>query len=298
VAAARKQELNDYQKGVVGRLLGLQDPSDVSRVVGGAFSSQSPATAFKRLAAEMRGNPEAMAGLRKAVADHILLRLKSNTEAATSGTNLLKSDQFQTFMRQNEPALREIFSPGEIAVMKAIAEDLHQANRSNTAMKLPGRSNSPQDLVAQLQQANQPQSWLSRLITSGASIGAGTLATGGPWGGAAALLGTEALGALRRAGVQKIDDIITEAMLNPDLARTLLAKAPTTPTAADTARHAFPRAVIPAAAVSVPAFKPEPPPKPLDARGRLAQALMSAPARTGPTLSPQQQAIAALLAQH
>jgi hypothetical protein len=293
VAAARKQELNDYQRGMVGRLLGLQDPSDVSRVVGGAFSSQSPATAFKRLAAEMQGNPEAMTGLRKAVADHILLRLKSNTEAATSGTNLLKSDQFQTFMRQNEPALREIFSPGEIAAMKAIAEDLHQANRSNTAVKLPGRSNSPQDLVAQLQQANQPQSWLSRLITSGASIGAGTFA-GGPWGGAAALLGTEALGALRRAGVQKIDDIITEAMLNPDLARTLLAKAPAP---APVAPAAVPRAVLPAAAMSVSAFKPEPPPKPLDARGRLAQALMSAPARTGPPLSPQQYAIAALLAQ-
>jgi hypothetical protein len=52
---------------------------------------------MRRLVDQVRGNPDAMEGLRKAIMDFMMGKLKGNTEAATSGQNLLKSDQFQTF---------------------------------------------------------------------------------------------------------------------------------------------------------------------------------------------------------
>ena len=42
-------------------------------------------------------------------------------------------------------------------------------------------------------------------------------------------LGVKAAGALRDAGLARIDNLIQEAMLNPSLAKALLAKVPTLP---------------------------------------------------------------------
>jgi hypothetical protein len=42
-------------------------------------------------------------------------------------------------------------------------------------------------------------------------------------------VGTEVVQALRRAGIDRVDQLITEAMLNPDIGRRLLLKAPKDP---------------------------------------------------------------------
>jgi len=221
LAAERKQAMDTYQAGLVGRLIGVQDPADVVRMVGGVFSAQNSATVMRRLVAETSANPEALNGLRKAVADHITQRLTSNTEAATSGQSLLRSDAFQQFIRQNEAALKEVLKPEEIGVLKAIAADLQRSNRSLNAVRIPGQSNTAQDRTS-LAKANQQPSLLLRLVTLGGQFTAGMAATGGPWGGIAAAIGGEAVAAMRKAGLQKVDNIITDAMLNPERARLLL----------------------------------------------------------------------------
>ncbi|MBB3770971.1 hypothetical protein FHS55_001566 [Angulomicrobium tetraedrale] len=226
--AAKKQAMEEFQAGKVRQLIGVDNADDAVRAIGGIFSSSNPVQIMRQLAKEAARDPEARAGLRKAVADFMLQRMKSNTEAATSGTTLLRSDQFQTFMKQAEPALRSIFSPAETSSMKAIADDLQRSARSVNAVKLPGRSNSPQDIVAQMRASNQPESLLARILTSGASLGAGAIATGSGWGALAGVAGAELIGALRRAGITKVDDLVTDALLNPDRARALLAKYPGT----------------------------------------------------------------------
>ena len=245
LAIERKQKLDDYQTGLVGKLIGAQDPSDVIKMVGAVFSTEKPVQIMRQLARETSGNSEAYAGLRKSLADWIGSRFISNTEAATSGQTLMRSDAFQQFVRQNEAALRVVFKPGEVNVMKSIAADLQRANRSMTAVKLPGQSNTAQDLAAAAKASHQP-SWLQRLITAGGSAAVAGLASGTGLGAVAGLLGSEALMAIRKAGLEKVDDIITDAILNPERALMLLRKAPEKPTKRDsiTFAHRYRRAAV------------------------------------------------------
>lgn len=236
LAAERKAQLDAFEQGAVARLLRVEDPADVTRTIGGIFSRQDAVQQMNRLARETAGNEEARQGLRKAVADYVNLRFIGNTEGATSGADMMRSDAFQQFLRQSAPALKTVLSGPEIMVLHAIAADLKRSNRSVAAVKLPGQSNTVQDALA-VGQAGGVQSWLSRLLSPGAlasaGAAAGSMASGG-LGAAAGAGGGAHLGrvieAMRQAGLANVDDIVKDALLNPERARALLAKVPDAPT--------------------------------------------------------------------
>ncbi|MEP9354879.1 hypothetical protein ABLE93_14920 [Xanthobacter sp. KR7-65] len=237
LATARKEQMDAFQQGAVARLLNVEDPADVSKIIGGIFSRQDAVQQMTRLARETAGNEEARNGLRKAVADFVNLRFISNTEGATSGTDMMRSDAFQQFLRQNTPALRQVLSGPEIMTLQAIAADLKRSNRSIAAVKLPGGSNTAQDLNG-IAKVNGGESWLSRILSPGALASAGAAAgsvAGGGIGAAAGAGGGAQLGrviqAMRQAGLQSVDQIVTDAMLNPERARALLAQVNGEPTA-------------------------------------------------------------------
>lgn len=224
-AVARKQTIDAAQSGVLARILNLTEPGDVTRSIGAIFSRQDAAGQMMRLRAAVRGNPDAAAGLRKAVVDFMLDRFVSNTEAATSGIGNIKSDGFQTFVSQKKGALKAAgFTEGELDLMDAVALDLQQANRSIAAVKLPGGSNTAQDVLA-TRAGDTPATMLTRIALASAGSGAGAGILGGPLAGAAATLGTALVGALRQQGLSKVDDLVRDAMLNPEIARLLLMKA-------------------------------------------------------------------------
>lgn len=224
VAATRKATLDAYQKDAVGKLLKVEDPADVVKTVGGIFNRADAVKEMRSLAQEASKDPQAMEGLRKSVVDYMKDKLISNTEAATSGKNLIKADAFQTFISKNHTALRQVFSDQEIGSMRAIAQDLKRANRSITAAKLPGGSNTAQDL-ASMGTNNLHQSILSKILTHATSGIAGFVG-GGPLGAALGAIGAHALLGAREAGIKNVEDLITRAMLDPDLAKALLMKAP------------------------------------------------------------------------
>jgi len=58
-------------------------------------------SAMSKLAGEAGKDPAAKEGLRKAVADYIMGWFISNTEAGTSGANLLKADALLSFVKDN-----------------------------------------------------------------------------------------------------------------------------------------------------------------------------------------------------
>ncbi|GLI23580.1 hypothetical protein GGQ86_002881 [Xanthobacter flavus] len=235
-AANRKAALDAFEQGAVARLLNLSDPADVTKTIGGIFSRQDAVQQMARLARETAGNEEARNGLRKAVADYINLRFIGNTEGAASGTDMMRSDAFQQFLRQNTPALRQVLSGPEIMTLQAIAADLKRSNRSIAAVKLPGGSNTAQDLNG-IAKVNSGESWLSRILSPGALASAGAAAgsmTAGGIGAAAGAGGGAQLGrvieAMRQAGLQSVDDIVRDALLNPERARALLAQVKGEPT--------------------------------------------------------------------
>ena len=234
-AEARREALDAYQSGIVGRVLGVSDPADVTRTIGSVFGRKDAVLQMQRLASEAGQTPEGKEGLRKAIVDYMTGRLVSNTEAATSGRGVLKSDQFQTFVKQNKPALRAVFSEDELGTMQAVADDLQRANRSIAAVKLPGGSNTAQDTFAVGKHDTAGSALMKIVLASGGGAGIGGI-LGGPIGGTAAAIGTGTVQALRQAGLQKVDDLVRDAMLDPTIARALLAKAPAR---GDTGSYAF-----------------------------------------------------------
>jgi len=236
LATARKEQMDAFQQGAVARLLNVEDPADVSKIIGGIFSRQDAVQQMTRLARETAGNEEARNGLRKAVADYVNLRFVGNTEGAASGTDMMRSDAFQQFLRQNTPALRQVLSGPEIMTLQAIAADLKRSNRSIAAVKLPGDSNTTQDALG-AGKASGAQSWLSRLLSPGALASAGAAAGSMAGGGLGAAVGAgggahmdRVIEAMRQAGLASVDDIVKDAMLNPERARALLAKVSAEPT--------------------------------------------------------------------
>jgi hypothetical protein len=234
-SAARKAALDDAQKGALGRLIGVTAPEDVTRTVGGLFSRQDAVQQFTNLRGAVGANADAQQGLRKAIVDYIAGRFVGNTEAATSGIGTVKSDSFQTFVRQNKAALKAAgFSDDEIGTMSAVAADLRRANRSNASIKLPAGSNTAQDQVSILRQIAQATRSNTGMTVEGAGIGGALGSIAGPIGsavGAAAGAGAgRAFAAARQAGLDSVDKIVADAMLNPGRAKILL-QTPLTPRA-------------------------------------------------------------------
>lgn len=225
---ARKAALDNAQRDMLGKLIGVTDPQDVTRVIGSIFGRADSIKQMMQLRAAIGDSPEAMQGLRKAVVDHMLNRFVSNTEAATSGMGVLKSDQLQTFINQNRGALKLAgFSDDELKTMANVAESLQQSNRSLTAVKIPGQSNTTQDVLAT--KANDPMgsTLLKALVTSasGTGTGIGVAVLTNPLLGAAAGVSVGVVSVLRQRGITKVDELIKEALLDPQLARTLMIKA-------------------------------------------------------------------------
>lgn len=218
----RAQQLDDYQRGLVGRLIGAEHPEDITRMVGSIFGRQDANAIMARLAKETNTTPEARQGLRKAVVDHMLGRYVSNTEAATSGRTLLKADQLQSFLKQNRSVLKRIFGENEMQRMQAVADDLQRANRSIASVKLPGGSNTVQDTLA-VGPGDSGKTILTKIALSTAA-GAATAGFATGFAGFAAVLGAGTAMALRQNGINSVDDLIRDALLHPDRAALLLHK--------------------------------------------------------------------------
>lgn len=211
VAAIRKDALALYQKGIVGDLLGARSPDEVIKSVGGLFGSKTGPRDMRRLVAATRNDPDARAGLRKAVVDHMLDKFSSTAEAGTTGRAMLNADGLQKFISGNQGTLGMGFNPSEMKSMSALAADMQRANRSVTALKLPGGSNTPQDLAA-MSNLQTVMSLARHAVPHSMGLGV------------AGFLGSKVASMMRGAGIRSADDLVRDAMLNPDLARTLLMK--------------------------------------------------------------------------
>ncbi|MBB3950479.1 hypothetical protein [Aureimonas jatrophae] len=238
VVKRQKAVQAEMSKGALGRLLQVEDPGDVTRTVGSIFGAQDATGRMRQLRAAIGSDEEAQKGLRQAVADHIRLQLVGNTEAGTSGLGTIKADQFQTFMRKNAAALQAAgFSGDEIATMQAIATDLQQANRSLSSVKMPGGSDTTQNLYSAGKGDGQP-SILARLLSNAptAAGGVGGFVAGGPLAAFAGAVGAKTVADLRSAGIATVDDLVADALLNPGRARILLSKPTTRKSEEDTLR--------------------------------------------------------------
>jgi len=219
--AARKERMDAFDHSELAKVMG-HDSSDVVRQIGSIFNSRDAVAKMQELVTGANGNPAAKAGLRRAIVEHIRSQFLSNAEAGTTGASTLKSDAFQTFMRTKTDVLAQVFEPEEIGALRAVASDLQRANRTINATKLAGGSNTAQDTARRADAG----SIMNKIAIEAAAATAGHAATQSVGGGVLGWLGARTVSALRDAGISHVDDLVKEAMLNPELARALLQKVP------------------------------------------------------------------------
>jgi hypothetical protein len=220
-AARQTQRVADFQTAAVSRLMGDADPV---QTVGRILNSDTALAQMQDLARKTAGDPVAREGLRRAVVRHILDNLRTNQLAGDTRT--MNNNPFQTFVRKTPAALRTVFSADEVAAVKAVADDLQRAQKSITDTKLPGGSNTAQDMAAGAKHTSHGPSLLNTVVAMevGGEL-ASHIATGG-WAKVAGMIGTTLGNAMRAAGLSTVDDLVTQAMLNPALAKMLLSKVP------------------------------------------------------------------------
>ena len=233
VTARSREIIETAQKNALADVVGAKDPETVAKTVGGIFGKKNGPAIMRDLAQAVRGDPDAQQGLRRAVADHIRTKFLSVIEEGTSEANKINSASFQKFVRDNKKSLEQVFDKAQINSLQALADDLHRYNRSVAGSGLSGRPTTAQDLSPTIQKG---QSYWGNLVKGTGAIlapiaggGAGQAALGpvGALAGFTSVVAAEILAGMRAAGMKKVDDLLTEALLNPDLARKLLMAAPT-----------------------------------------------------------------------
>lgn len=214
----------EVRKTAIGKLLNVEAGADVAATIGSMLNRSDAVKAMRDLAKEAAGDPNALEGLRRAVVDHMLTRLKTPKDA-------LRPDTFQRFLGKNAPALAQVLTPEQMSSLRAIAQDLKRASRdvrapgggSDTAENLAARGKYLHDKPSIIQTMIQ-QSIGSVATHAAASFFAPGLTNAMTW--VAQTLGGTVLQSMRSAGIKRVDDLIKEAILDPELMKALLMKAP------------------------------------------------------------------------
>lgn len=200
---ARSSQL-EIERGVAKYFLG-RDPREAVAGVLDAADSTRRLGELRRLVA---GDPEALQGLRRAYLDEWMARATTTTQDATANFRLSPATATR-FARDNGGAARQLFTPAEMERIEALASDFARGAFPASAGRAAG-SNTAQNLST----GNFIARASNGLIDPSNAI-AQTLGSG--------------FGLLQRLVYAYPEaltrDLLREAMLNPSLARDLLAKA-------------------------------------------------------------------------
>lgn len=226
--AAQKQALADYQSGAVKRLLNTQDPE---QVITNALKRPGEFTA---LAQQVANDPAAKVGMKRAVIEFMMKQARSTAEAGTSEQPQINSATLQKFFLNNKRSLAALFESEELASIEAVTRDLQRANRSITAVRVPGGSNTAQD-----QQAGM-MTVLRHMLAShgGKAAGGAGGSLFGPVGMAAGAVAGAVADAMRVARVNSVENALVEMMLDPKMAAIWLKEVPAKDGAATAANFA------------------------------------------------------------
>lgn len=228
-ATARKTALNEYNKSVLGKLAKVET-ADLPKTLGALLNGKDAAAQLRKIAVEARKDPAAREGLRRGVAEYIDSRFISNKEVGTSGENGIRADAFASFVKDKAPALRMVFDGPDLVRMQAIADDIKRAERSLYAVRTPGNSNTAADVMPALEKATKEAGKYS-VVGQMTVAGLAGFMAGGPGGAAFGALGAwgkSFAGNVRAAGLKKVDDLVLEMMLDPQLGKIALMKQPLT----------------------------------------------------------------------
>ncbi|MBM4071728.1 MAG: hypothetical protein FJ271_22800 [Planctomycetes bacterium] len=195
--------LAELDKSAAGVFL-KQDPDAAVATILGRKSAQKD---MADLIGSLGGDQRALSGLRRAVLDHALDKARVSTLDA-AGNQSLSPARFAAFVADNEATLKPLFSASHMAALKNIARDMLEQTYPATAGTVRG-SPTYQNMTT----ANFLARVTGGLVDPNNSFVASVM---------------RPVAWLYKVPQQQMERLLSEAMLDPSLARGLAAKA--TPT--------------------------------------------------------------------
>jgi hypothetical protein len=226
--SSEKEALSKYDNTILGKIMKTEGTANVLDKLGTVFGSSDSAKQMGLLAeeaAKVQGGTDA---LRKAVTEMIRRDYSHSAEVGTSGEKGLSRAALDKFMKENTETLEKVLSPEQVGKLKAIVDDQLRANRSITASKLKGGSDTNQNQIASAKTGGSIMTAIAKQAAeSGGTILGAML--GGPAGALAGQIGAKAMSALRDAGLNKVSEIRVRAALDPQFGKALLDEVPKYP---------------------------------------------------------------------
>jgi hypothetical protein len=162
------------------------------------------------------------------VADHI------TQQFTTPGG--FKPGTFTSFFRKQGPVLQQVFSKEQMDSWGPLVKSIEATNASNVGTKVGVGSDSAQNMIRQLKAMTErghdsnlfERLWKSALVSRELvepvleHVGLGGLAMPISMVGA---VGSNVISGFRNAGIAKTADLLKEAMLDPEIAKTALMRA-------------------------------------------------------------------------
>jgi hypothetical protein len=221
VTAEHARALQDYQTKNVAAFLG-DDPMQAIRTV---FETRDSAGAMRDVLGKVKGNDDAVAGLKRLAADYILKKLSSLTPEGTSTRDYLNARSFRQWVDSHKGAVRQLYGGQGLQMLDAIAANLRRQAPRTAAT--PGSDTVPKAMglvengLAPAHEKSGAGVALALIAEhAGEHVGAGL---GGP-AAIAALVGKHLWSAMRQTGAKRVADLTTEVLLHPTtVGRELLA---------------------------------------------------------------------------
>lgn len=222
------------ERSALGHFIGRDPDVGMNRLL----TSANPDAAARDLMTRIGDDPDAIAGAKRAAADWVLSRVRTTTEAGTSGQRELSRGALAKILETpaRAKAIRTILGASSFETLQGIGRALDLAARAYTAVAVKGSPATAADLAA-MGRGAQPSLLAQAAIGDVVGDAAGHIigAAHGPWGVFFKAAGAIA-GAIRQHlganGVESVRELETLAVLHPNtIGRALLERPVASPKA-------------------------------------------------------------------
>ena len=232
-SAAGVARVKEFQDTALARhfLTKAGEPVAPQNAVASLLRSPTSVADARALVADMRTDPAALDGLRRNMVDYFIKKSQATAEAATTGEPEMKGAVFQNLVNdpKNWGVIKTVLGPEGAETLRTIGTDIQRASRSVNATKIPGSPATAADTAGLLAQALHGESIIGQVVIGGLverMLEGGALSSptlGGVLAGGAVTMALRKVAAMKLAGLQTVQDLAAQAVIQPELGRLLVA---------------------------------------------------------------------------
>lgn len=181
---------------------------------------------MRQLVDQVKGNPDAVASLKRIFVDYIVQR-HASAVPSRDGYDMMKAANFRSWIERYNGPLKVLFGGQGVQNLQMVAADLRRQAAGPTA--LAGSQTAPHlaraartGVDGQGGHANQ-----TLLALLGEHLGSALHGAGGMVGAVIGAVGGSKWNALKQAAIHTKDDLTSFAMLHPEVAKTLMERVDT-----------------------------------------------------------------------